>query len=108
MSPANPDIKKHALTTNPRESLPLTMVSKGELPAWLSGQSERIRRWVESTGFQAENGQVCILPDAKSGALSGVVAGVDEKPDMCALAALPLSLPRRATYRLIHHFPAPQ
>lgn len=108
MSPANPDLKHNALTTNPKESLPLTMVSKGDLPAWLSGQGERVRRWVESTCFQAEPGQICLLPDAKSGALAGVVVGVEAEPDMWAIAALSTSLPRQATYRLTHHLPAPQ
>ena len=81
------------------KTLPLTLVAKTDLPSVLSGHSAATRRWVESTGFVADAGQVCLLPGA-DGALSGVMLGCDDTPDMWALAGLPQTLPRQFSYKL--------
>lgn len=55
-------------------------------------------RWVQASGFAAESGKFCLLPDAR-GHLRAVLAGVARADDLYALAALPHGLPA-GTYRL--------
>jgi leucyl aminopeptidase len=55
-------------------------------------------RWVQTSGFSAEAGKFCLVPDAQ-GHLRAVLAGVASVDDVYALAALPQNLPR-GTYRL--------
>jgi leucyl aminopeptidase len=54
--------------------------------------------WVQASGFSAEPGKFCLVPDAQ-GHLRTVLAGVASVDDVYALAALPQNLPR-GTYRL--------
>lgn len=70
----------------------LSLVSKKTFAAWLKSADATARRWCEATGFKAEAGQVALLPDEK-GNLAGVAIGIEEKPDLWALAALPETLP---------------
>jgi leucyl aminopeptidase len=55
-------------------------------------------RWVAASGFAAEAGRFCLLPDAH-GHLHAVLAGVGDVQDPFALSALPQALPA-GTYRL--------
>ncbi|MBT2145669.1 MULTISPECIES: leucyl aminopeptidase family protein [unclassified Rhodanobacter] len=56
------------------------------------------RRWLADSGFEAAAGTFALLPDA-AGKLVRVLAGVDARQPLAALAALPCSLPE-ATYHL--------
>jgi leucyl aminopeptidase len=50
------------------------------------------RNWLDSNGFDAKPGSVCLLSDA-NGKLARVVVGVDAQDPLAALAALPMTLP---------------
>ncbi|CUW37393.1 leucine aminopeptidase [Magnetospirillum sp. XM-1] len=76
----------------------LVALRKGELAAWLDGQPEGVRRWVDQSGFKAEPGSVCLLPGA-DGALAAALAGLPDEDDPWAFAHFPPKLPARA-YRL--------
>jgi leucyl aminopeptidase len=77
---------------------PVTPLAADDLKAWLADQPERVRRWVESTGFTADAGATCLVP-GEDGTLAGVLVGVEAKPDLWALAGLPMTLPEK-TYSL--------
>ncbi|WP_236686398.1 leucyl aminopeptidase family protein [Paramagnetospirillum magnetotacticum] len=84
----------------------LIVLRKGELPAWLGGQPDSVRRWVEQTGFKAEPGTVCLLP-GEGGALAGALAGLPDEDDPWAFAHFAPKLPVR-TFRLAASLPAIQ
>ena len=45
---------------------PLHVVPLVGFDAWLSSQSETVRRWIDGSGFGATVGQCCLLPHADS------------------------------------------
>src|SRR5258706_1028034 len=55
-------------------------------------------QWVGASGFAAEPGKFCLVPDAQ-GHLRAVLVGVSGADDLYALAALPQGLPA-GDYRL--------
>src|SRR5690349_7536385 len=55
-------------------------------------------RWIQASGFAAEPGKFCLIPDAQ-GHLRAVLAAVTRADDVYALAALPQGLPP-GLYRL--------
>lgn len=74
-------------------SIPLRPLAQGELSAWLSEQSERVRSWIASTGFEAKPGTTCLLP-GDDGAISDVLVGMGEA--LWDWSGLPASLPPHA------------
>ncbi|HXQ66465.1 MAG TPA: leucyl aminopeptidase family protein [Alphaproteobacteria bacterium] len=81
-----------------REALPITPLVKAELKGWLAGPGAALRGWVESTGFAAKPGELCLVP-GKAGKLARVLVGCEGHDELWALAALPQSLPE-GVYRL--------
>ena len=89
--------------------VPLHLVDANALEAWRVEQPDRVRQWLEATGFSAKAGQVALLPD-ESGALALAVVGHGTDRDRArtrftlggAVAKLPA-----ARYAL-HHDLAPQ
>ena len=83
-------------------ALPLTVVTKDQLPAWLSEASERERNWLTAIGFSAEQGKIALLP-TETARIAAVIVGLGggSEPDagMWALAGLPDALPE-GSYRL--------
>ena len=73
-------------------AVPLVPVSAATLPAWLDLQDAATRRWCADTGFSGAAATWCALPGA-DGALSRVLVGMTDAPDLHALAHLPLALP---------------
>ena len=69
----------------------LVPLDKTELKDWLAGQTETRRGWVQSVGFAAEAGAVCLLPGA-DGRLGSVLFGLAEDDDPWAFAPLPAKL----------------
>ncbi|PKU26270.1 leucyl aminopeptidase [Telmatospirillum siberiense] len=63
----------------------------------MEGRTEAERRWVETTGFTAEAGTICLLPGA-SGGVERVLFGWDEGDPWC-WAHLPVKLPK-GVYRI--------
>ena len=76
-----------------RGTVPLTPLTKATLPEWLAGQPTRIAKWVESLGFKAEPGSVCLLPADGTGGLGRALAGIDPDDGLWSFAGLPGKLP---------------
>jgi len=77
---------------------PLIAVDPRQLRRVLGKFGAATAAWVRSSGFRAEPGKVCLLPDSRGG-LRAVLVGVARTDDLYALAGLPQSLPP-GTYRL--------
>ena len=87
------------LTPNASKStLPVTALTRKTLAAWLSKQPAKVQRWVKSTSFGANDGELCLVP-ATDGSLGRALVGVTALDDVWGYAALPARLPR-GRYRL--------
>jgi len=74
--------------------LPILAFGKAAFKKWLEAQPAARRGWIEVSGFTAEPGSICLLPDAK-GVLEGALFGWD-KDDFWSFANLPSKLPAGA------------
>ena len=76
--------------------IPVAVLSKDRLPAWLAEALERERNWLTAIGFSAEQGKPALVP-ADNGRLARVVVGLGEESGPAAgiwtLAGLPDALP---------------
>src|SRR6185312_15167148 len=72
--------------------VPISPVTKAELPARLQALGAAVERWAEATRFAAEPGKLMLIPDA-AGRLGHVLAGVAEGDRLWALAHCPDALP---------------
>ena len=83
-------------------AIPITALTKKQLPAWLEAAPERERNWLRALGFAAEPGKHALVP-GEAGRFARVVVGLgdadDTKRTMWALAGLPGELPE-GRYRL--------
>lgn len=77
-----------------RHTLPLTPVARDGWPAHAKTLGARQRRWAEATGFAAQPGAHCMLPDA-SGTATRILCGFDPALPPLALGAFPYHLPAR-------------
>ena len=77
-------------------AIPVTVLSKDRLPAWLAEAPERERNWLTAIGFSAEQGKSALVP-ADNGRLARVVVGLGEErgpaAGMWTRAGLPDALP---------------
>ena len=80
------------------DAIPLLPVVAREFDAWLANAPERHRRWLESSGFEAQPGKWCGIPGV-DGALEAIVCGMRESGWLYQLADLPAALPG-GDYRL--------
>ncbi|MDJ0627434.1 MAG: leucyl aminopeptidase family protein [Rhodobacter sp.] len=83
--------------------LPVYLVSKDAYPNWLATQSDRVKAWLEGTGYSAGLGAVRLIP-SESGAPEGAVAGYGSKAERArtrfAMGRVQAALPE-GTYRLV-------
>jgi leucyl aminopeptidase len=83
-------------------AIPVAVLTKDRLPAWLAEQPERERNWLAAIGFSAEPRKLALVP-ADNGRLARVVVGLGEGSDagaaVWALAGLPGALPE-GSYRV--------
>lgn len=75
------------------DTVPLELIRKAELSAWLDGAEPAAAAWVRGTGFTAEPGAVALLP-GEGGRLARALVGVPDRLDLWSLAGLPGSLPK--------------
>ena len=84
-------------------AIPLVVLTKDRLPAWLAAAPERERNWLTATGFGAEPGKLALVPD-ETGRLAQVIVGLGDGTDagggMWTLAGLPDALPE-GCYHLV-------
>jgi leucyl aminopeptidase len=93
---------RYSLIDDTAGAIPVAMLTKDRLPAWLAEAPERDRNWLTATGFAAERGKHALVPD-ENGRLARVVVGFGEGgkagAGIWALAGLPDALPE-GNYRL--------
>ncbi|HEY2347188.1 MAG TPA: leucyl aminopeptidase family protein [Xanthomonadaceae bacterium] len=73
-------------------AIPLIALDAASLPKYLDKQPERVRRWVEATGFKADASTNLLVP-GEDGAPHAALAGVGDVRDPFALGACPFGLP---------------
>ncbi len=81
-----------------KSTVPFTVLTRKTLGAFVSRQSAKVQRWVKSTHFAANEGELCLVP-ASDGGLGRVLVGVASIDDPWSYSALPARLPR-GRYRL--------
>jgi len=83
-------------------AIPVVVLTKDRLPAWLAAAPERERNWLTATGFGADQGKLTLVP-GDNGQLARVMVGLGgdstDAGGMWALAGLPEALPE-GSYRL--------
>lgn len=79
-------------------TVPLTPLNRKTLAAWLQRQPAKVQRWVRSTHFTGNDGELCLVP-ATDGSLGRALSGQSSLTDPWGYAALPARLPR-GRYRI--------
>ena len=83
-------------------AIPITALTKSQLPAWLEAAPEGERNWLRAIGFSGAPGKYALVP-GEAGRFARVVVGLGDADDtrrtMWALAGLPGELPE-GRYRL--------
>ncbi len=91
-----------SLTDDAAGAIPVVVLTKDRLPAWLAAAPERERNWLTATGFGADQGKLTLVP-GDNGQLARVMVGLGgdstDAGGMWALAGLPEALPE-GSYRL--------
>src|SRR5579871_4834965 len=80
------------LTSDGKDALAITPVTKEGFPAWVSGLGESERTWLKSVGFAGEPGKFAFVP-GPGGRPSRVVVGTKSDDKIWAFAGLPDALP---------------
>ncbi len=80
------------LLDSAENAIPLTMIGEAAFQGWLESQPQAVRTRLQSSGFRADAGAWSQITDADGGT-HGVVAGLGERADLWAWAALPGNLP---------------
>ncbi len=83
---------QHLTEDNSQEALPIVPVERAAFKTWQAHQTPTRRAWLESSGFTAEAGAICLLPDGK-GKPERVLFGRDRSDPWC-WAQLPAKLPK--------------
>ncbi len=79
-------------------TVPITPVETAVFEAWLAGEPDAVRQWVNTAGFEAAPGKISLVagPD---GRLARVLAGVERHDGLWSYAGLPGCLPA-GSYRI--------
>ena len=86
------------LVLTPDEApIPIETISPETFAQWRGEQSDRVRSWVDSSGFAAEAGRWLILP-AEDGSAAALLLCVGDDGIRVAFSGLPLAVPE-GTYR---------
>jgi leucyl aminopeptidase len=76
-----------------KSTLPITVVNRKTLAGWLQRQSAKVQRWVRSTQFAGNDGELCLIPGT-DGALARVLVGISASAEPWGYSSLPTRLPR--------------
>lgn len=74
------------------QAITITPVLKRGFAEWLEKQTTPVKNWVKASGFVAQHGSLCLLPD-QQGHLSQVFFGVTDYADFWEFGKLPIALP---------------
>jgi len=80
-------------------AVPLVPIRKNELEQWLAMAPQRLRRWLEASGFKARPGQCLALPD-EQGNIQSCIFGMQDEGWLYQLSAIYRDLPE-GTYILL-------
>ena len=86
------------LTDNSTGAIPLYPVSKDKLADWKSGLPGPAKSWVESVGYEAGSGKICLIP-GMDGKLASVAIGTSPTDGMWSFGNGARDLPA-GTYKL--------
>ncbi len=79
-------------TRHAENAIPILLLTASEYADWLSKQTDFTKNWLQSTGFKAEAGMTCLLPDA-TGKLTHVLGGLSDKKNFWSAGNLSATLP---------------
>lgn len=74
------------------QAITITPLLKREFGEWVEKQTTAVKNWVKASGFVAQHGSLCLLPD-QQGHLSQVFFGVTDYADFWEFGKLPTALP---------------
>ncbi|MBM3618123.1 MAG: leucyl aminopeptidase family protein [Alphaproteobacteria bacterium] len=83
---------RYVVSSAIKGAVPLLLLSTKEAADWLGERTQTRRDWLKALGFEGKPQQRALIPDAE-GNLERVVAVVDAKDGIWALAHLPATLP---------------
>lgn len=84
--------------TETKNNVPIVLIKQGDFPDWLIKQPSETQRWLSSTQFRAEAGNVSVIPDA-NGHIARVVCCMADQNHFWCVGHLPMHLPE-GTYQL--------
>lgn len=80
-------------------AIPVVVVKRSQFSAWRDQQTPHLQTWLSAHAFTASGGSFLLIP-GQDGAVSAVVAGVNDDKDPFALSHLPTLLPAQHVYRI--------
>lgn len=80
-----------SLTDDRDGAVPITLISKAALPAWIEDRSDA-RSWLSTVGFKADPGSFVFIPEGKR-ASAEVLAAPADGERLWSVAGLPMALP---------------
>jgi leucyl aminopeptidase len=72
------DFLKFKFDSNKKDACPIHLIKTEELDDWLDGKKGNLKNWINSSGFVANLGEVCLIPDSL-GNLEQVLVGLGSK-----------------------------
>ncbi len=88
------------LVADDPKATPIAVVTRDAFDNWLKAQKAPRRTWVTQSGFRAQAGSFCLLPD-EAGRLAEVLLVIDAEEPIWSFAGLPAALPP-GIYRVDH------
>ena len=90
----------HLIEATEEPAIAISPVARTRFETWRAGQSERVRAWIEASGFLADPGTFCLVPGEDGGADRLLAGAEDGEPGgFFTWGALAEKLPARS-YRL--------
>ena len=80
-------------STTRSKAIPIFFVTKNDLKSWMSGQSEKTKRWLNLSKFSGAQGEICLVPEI-NGNLAKVVVGGSSPIEVWDAGSLAMKLPK--------------
>src|SRR5579872_7230519 len=82
----------NCFTAHTEKAIPISIFTSSDFSHWLSQQTDFVKNWISATGFKAEAGSTCLLPDM-NGKLTHVLFGISERKNFWEVGNLSTTLP---------------